>query len=171
MALVVEDGTGLANAESFNSVDAITAYNAAHANDPAWAALSSDTERERCARLAAQFMVARWGQRLQGCRLRDAQALPLPRESICVDDVELPAAPLPRGWLDAHCELSVRAASGPLMPDQAAPGDIELERVKVGSIEVETRFGNGGRSQSTWLPLVDALVAPLLRPANEVVRG
>lgn len=170
MALVVEDGSGLSTAESYNSVAEITTYNAAHAVDATWiAAINAD--QERFARMAAQYIEATWGRAFQGSRSTTTQALSFPRFGVEVDGVCIPTAPLPRQLKEAHAELAIRAASGGLMPDQTAPGEIVLERVKVGPIETETQYGSGGKSQETWFRLVDALMAPLVWSSDELVRA
>lgn len=78
MALIVEDGTGKSNAESYISVADATAYHAAMGN-AAWAALASDTVREQLLRKATQYMGQVFNGKLSGYRTTNTQALDLPR--------------------------------------------------------------------------------------------
>jgi hypothetical protein len=170
MAIVVEDGTGLANAESYNSVAAITAYNAAHNQVAAWNA-AVEADQERHARLAAQYMDARYLTRVKGARFNpNVQRLLFPRYGIYVDGALLVVAPLPRQWLEAHCELSIKSVSEPLMPDIASPGSIKSESKRLDTLEKSVEYV-GGKSQIKWFRLADKLVAPLLSSADRMERA
>ena len=78
MTLVVEDGTGKADAESYISVADATAYHAAMGNT-AWAALASDTVREQLLRKATAYIGNMYAARWTGYRSTTSQALDLPR--------------------------------------------------------------------------------------------
>ena len=78
MALVVETGAGLANAESYISVADATTYHAAMGN-AAWSALASDTIREQLLRKATAYMVQAHQLKITGYRTVLTQALDLPR--------------------------------------------------------------------------------------------
>ena len=62
MALVVEDGSGLSNADSYDSLTNLSAYHTAHGNPASWSA-ASETEKESAARQATQFLDGRFGRR------------------------------------------------------------------------------------------------------------
>jgi hypothetical protein len=78
MALIVEDGTGLANAESYVSVAAATTYHA-NVGNTAWAAITSDTTKEQLLRKATDYMVAQYRLQYAGCRRYSTQSLDWPR--------------------------------------------------------------------------------------------
>src|SRR5690606_27756416 len=78
MALIVEDGTGLPNAEAYISVADADSYFAKRGNS-AWAALTVDA-KEVALRLGADYMAAVYGPRWCGERLTDTQALDWPRD-------------------------------------------------------------------------------------------
>lgn len=141
MALVVEDGTGRADAESYCSVAAATAYHAARGN-AAWAALADDTVREQLLRKATGFM-ASYGWK--GTRVAGAQALDWPRIGVAANGFLVPSDVVPLAVQQACAELALRAASADLAPDL---GPLAT-RVKVGPIEEE--YAEGGRQSTVYV--------------------
>lgn len=155
MSLVVEDGTGLSNAESYISVSDTTAYHAARGNT-AWAAIATDTLREQYLRQATDYMVAKYTSRWQGYKVYpESQALDWPRYGLVVDYVEIAYNIVPYAVKKACAELALRAASSELAPDlsQAAVSE------QVGSIAVTY---NANSPQATRYQLVDMILAPFL---------
>jgi hypothetical protein len=123
MALVIEDGTGLANAESYISVTDATAYHTARGNS-AWAALATDTVREQLLRKATDYMREVYRLRWKGVRESLTQALDWPRFNVSIDDVSygnipgyVPAHTVPAEVKSACAELALKAATGDLAPD------------------------------------------------------
>lgn len=137
MALIVEDGNGMSDAEAYISVSEATAYFAARGNT-AWAALS-DTQREQALRLSTDYMGAVYGPRWCGERLTDTQALDWPRGEPGV----------PEAVKRANAELAVRASAGALLGDQGA----QVASETVGPISVT--YADGAR-QGTRYAAVDA---------------
>jgi hypothetical protein len=152
MSLITEDGTGLANAESYASVADATAYHAARGN-AAWAAASLGNQ-EIALRQATDYLERRYVYR--GTRKTIVQALLWPRVGVYVDYINLtwPVTKLTQ----ATCELALRALSGPLVNDQTAPN---VKREKIGPLETEY-FGNSMNGQ-TFFTTVDDLLAPLIK--------
>lgn len=169
MALVVEDGTGLSNAESYLSAADCTTYNDAHQAVAAWTSADTTT-RERALRNATQYLEARYGDRWLGERKSTTQSLGWPRYSVSYDGIELSSATLPQKLKDATAELAIKAVSESLMPDQSEPGVIVSESVSVGPISTSTTY-SGGKSQAKWYRLADALVRGLVYGTDEVFRG
>src|ERR1700756_1371902 len=84
MSLIVEDGTGLANAESYISVaDATTFHN--NRNNTAWAALTTAVQ-EACLRKATDYMIAKYRMRWLGRRVLITQAVDWPRVGEVLED-------------------------------------------------------------------------------------
>jgi hypothetical protein len=77
MALIVEDGTGRPDAESYCTVAFADEYHAARGN-AAWAALSP-LGKEIALRKATDFMLSNFGSRWVGTRATALQALDWPR--------------------------------------------------------------------------------------------
>ena len=126
MALIVENGTGLATAESYCSVAEATAY-FSNIGNASWAALASDAVREQCLRKATTFMLGRYRPKWAGNRKTIGQALDWPR-SLCpikdapnfygstasfYDDASVPAE-----VKNACASLALRAATADLLADQ-----------------------------------------------------
>lgn len=166
MALTVEDGTGLANADSYLSAADATAYLAAHGNPSAWAGADLATQEEAL-RLATQYLDLEYGGSWKGFRVRSVQALDWPRCAVSDrDDFEVASDAVPQQIKDSAAEAASRhlTETGRLMPDIAAPGDIKSEKVKVGPIVEEVEYV-GGKSQVPSFRKIDALVRELVTHA------
>jgi hypothetical protein len=138
MSLIVEDGTGLAGAESFCSVAAATVYHATRGN-AAWAALASDTVREQMLRKAADYMEAVYRSKWDGFRISAGQALSWPRNDVPVKDFAgfYENDTVPAVVANACAELALRAITGGLAPDVKRL----VKRIKVDVIETEYADG------------------------------
>lgn len=125
MALIVENGSGLANAEAYRSVADHKAYCDAMGFSYAG---KSDPQLEQAARRATAAMTQRYRMRWAGQRVSLAQALDWPRALVPVKDaptgygageVYYPSNVVPREVGDAQSELMLRLGAGvELIPDQ-----------------------------------------------------
>lgn len=142
MALIVEDGTGRADAESLCTVAAATAYHAARGN-AVWAALASDTVREQMLRKATDYMEQVYRLKWAGNLLSTTQALSWPRYLVPIKGFSsgmrsgvgayYASNIVPTVVANACAELALRAISGDLAPDITRL----KKRVKVDVIETE----------------------------------
>lgn len=123
MALIVEDGTGIANAESLTSVAFFRDYHAKRGN--ASAAALTDEVVEQLLRKATDYFVAIYGQSLNSVPAVLGQALPFPRL--------LWALTVPLLIQQGIVELALIAKTTPLMPNITRG----KKRVKIGPLEVE----------------------------------
>jgi hypothetical protein len=167
MALIVEDGTSKADAESYVSVVDASAYHSARGNS-AWAALASDTVREQCLRKATDYMQQVYRGRWAGYRKTSTQALDWPRQEVPFNDAGGYAYyaddAVPVEVKNACAELAWRAASGELAADLSQ----RVKREKVDAIEVEyTETG----PQYAQYRAIDNLLAPLLKSTGGAFRG
>lgn len=134
MALIVEDGTGLASADALISVAEADAYHTAMAN-VAWT--GSDAEKESAIRRASAYLSNsyRWqGYRLNG---RD-QALAWPRTGVMdAEGYGIGSNEIPVEIRNACAEIALRelVSPGSLTPD-VNPSE-KVKREKVGALEVE----------------------------------
>jgi len=156
LSLIVEDGTGLANAESYISVaDADTRH--ANLGNTAWSLLTTQA-KEAALRNATIYMVRVYRQRWTGYRVKIApvmQALDWPRYGVEVDHFPVHYDIVPADIANACADLALKAASGDLAPD-LSQGVI---REKVGPIETEY---NRGSPQYTRYRAIDMMLAPYL---------
>lgn len=131
MSLIVEDGTGMENAESYASVAQADARLAALGMTN-WAALTS-TEKEQALRRATVAMGQFCGGRWKGTRLYRIQALDWPRYGVEVDGYGIPSTEVPVDVVSACIDLALKAAAGDLNPDLSRA----VKREKVGPLETE----------------------------------
>ncbi len=118
MALIVEDGTGLPNANSYVSVADADSYHVDRGN-AAWAAAAS-SDRETALIRATAYLEARyvWVSGFKALGGED-QSLSWPRyEAIDRDGYAIDVNVIPRPVVQSTCELALRALTGTLMADQ-----------------------------------------------------
>ncbi|MCD8213264.1 MAG: hypothetical protein LUC34_04330 [Campylobacter sp.] len=140
--MIVEDGTGLANADSYIGIDYADDYFSTR-NVAEWANLPN---KEALLIKATDFIEVAYFSKWRGERLTLNQALAFPRDS----------GGVPEKLKKAVCELALKASSGELM------SDIErlTKKEKVGSIEVEYA---DNASAVTKYAYVASLLKPLLK--------
>jgi hypothetical protein len=178
MALVVEDGTGKADAESYISVADATTYHAARGN-ASWAAQASDAVREQLLRKAADYMLQVYRLRWKGVRVTTAQALDWPRNGVQRVDYAYssangsqtiggsyfyPSNAVPVEVARACAELALIAITETLAP---AVGRL-TKREKLGPMEVEYMDHQTGY---TVYRAIDGLLAPFLTSQSGTFRS
>lgn len=154
MALVLEDGTGLANAESFASVAEATAFFSGRGKADAWDAVE---DKEAALRNASDYIQFTYAGRWSGKRLSANQALDWPRVGVYDADSRSYVASnvVPRRVKNACIELALRAAAGELV------NDLGRETVSESVDVISVTYAQGGKRQTTYAS-VDAWLAPLL---------
>lgn len=138
MALIVEDATGLNNAESYLSVDDFKTYHKDRGNT----VTLGGSEIEQKLRLATEYIDLRWGSRISGSPIAEDQALCFPTDYYITDPVSLP-----RELERATAEFAFYAIDNNLFIDNSGedgPG-ITFLKEKVGPIETETEWSSSGR--------------------------
>lgn len=141
MAIIVEDATGLANAESYITVDFFKTYHKDRGND----FTLGGTEIEQLLRLATEYIDLRWGAFVPGNPISEDQALCFPTDYFITDPVSLPVQ-LER----ATAEYAYFQINGELFIDNDVsngPG-ITFLKEKVGPIETETEWSGSGDGSS-----------------------
>lgn len=172
MAFTVEDGTGVAGANAYDTTDGADAY-FEDRGIAAWA--GSDAVKEAKLIQATDYIETRFGARFKGnIEFPDApQGLSFPRTGI--DGYEGVPICLKR----AMYEYALRAISGALTPDpvyEANGKTLSSKRTKVGPIETDVTYtaSGAGAVAPTFrpYPAADALLRPLLLPSggNRVTR-
>lgn len=173
MALVTEDGTGLANAESFCSVSFADTH-LGNFGFTLWATMSTN-EKEQALRRATHYMQQVYRLRWAGERYTLTQALDWPRAYVPRKDApsggmwgysglrqDYPYDQVPSEVQQACAKLAYKAAFGDLAPDiQQAK-----TRVKVGPIETEYAPGS---IQYTRYREIDNLLLPFLKVGSGMI--
>lgn len=157
MSLIVEDGTGLANAESYATVAEFKAYASKVGYDLTG---KTDTQIEQALRRATAWIDARYGPLFQGQWSTAAQRLEWPRAGAVYRCNEIASDEIPEKLKDALCEATWRELSdqGSLSPDT---GGDQIKRDKVGDTETEFRASSSGFRPS--VPAVDDLLCGLMK--------
>ncbi len=160
MPLIVEDGTGKADAESYCSVSDADAYHAAR-GVTAWAALDT-TGKEQRLRMATDYMLQTYRALWAGQRVTATQALDWPRYDVPRRDYGdyYPSNTVPAEVVRACAELASRVTVGAaLLTDQTR----EITEQTVGPIT--TKYAQGS-SQATRYAAADAMLAPFFVAAR-----
>lgn len=150
--MIVENGTGKADANSFTSVAFADLYFSAR-NRAEWALLSADA-KEAALILATDYIEATYSQGWKGQKATAAQALSWPRAYVVIDGFDVSATHIPPVLMNAVCELALRASAGPLIEDQGQR--VVKEKIDV----IETQYADASDPQKRY-PLVTRMLAPL----------
>jgi hypothetical protein len=158
MALVVEDGTGKTNADSYLSLTDADAYHLIHSVSAAWAS-ATEAVKEKALRLATQYLDVRYNGLWKSYRTNETQALAWPRAYVQDSDgYYLDSDEMPQRLKDATAELALRVVEGDtLLDDISKPGVISSSSISVGPISKSITY-SGGYNQVKKYPLIDGLV-------------
>ena len=163
MALTVEDGTGLADADSYVSASSFATY----AVNIGAALTAGPDETDAALRRATSWLDATYAARFPGFRYRGRlQALAWPRSgALDISGSPIGVDEIPREIERAVCEAALReiAEPGALAPDMERGGAIQS--VQAGSVGVT--FAAGAPAETTFSAIDNAL-APLI---GKRVRG
>lgn len=161
MSLIVEDGTGRADAESYATVAQADEYHQKRGN-AGWAGETAG--REAALRRASEYLDGAYRTRWLGKGSTPTQALAWPRAYARSGAGYLPSDAVPLAVVRACCEAALRELQNPgsLAPD-LYPGERVVSET-VGPLEVE--YADGGGSDAGAPPVlvaVDRILAPVLR--------
>lgn len=161
MALVVEDGTGLATAQSYISVANAATYLAAK-GDATWAA-ATDAARESALVRATAYLDAAYASRWPGFRYCETQALAWPRVyAYDVDGFGIASTTIPTALKNATCEAAVlELAEAGVLSKKAEGG---LKSIKIGSIE-KTWAGSSAPGATSY-PAIRQALARIVGPGG-----
>lgn len=155
MALTIEDGSIVANANSYNTVAEIRAYATARGSSlPV-----DDADVEVLAIQATDYLESLY-KSYQGYRTDPAnQNLQWPRTGVVLyDDYEVAPDEIPTLLKNAQAQATVEAYEQDLLPNSTQL----VKKEKVDVLEVEYMDGS---SDSVSFPKVDALLKPLFNPS------
>ena len=159
MSLIVEDGTGLANADAYASVATVTAYHTAFGND-GWADFDS-TQQEVLIRRATRDLDALYGSGYASTRLMPTQSLMFPRAPFTTDD-GVAITGIPVALVNAVSELAL--IEGAIDPTGASDqsGNDKVSIVKIGDIMTHTEKFSQTSANGAALRKVSFLLRSLL---------
>lgn len=152
MTLIVEDGTLVANANSYVDLAAIKSYATKRG-----VTLPADATIEVYSQKAMDYLESK-RDRYKGLKITKTQALQWPRYPVIIDGFELGSDEIPSEIKSAQCQLILEVNSGvDLQPTMT--GSL-VKREKIGPIETEFAVSESG-SLAPDLPKVDSLLSPL----------
>ena len=152
MALVTDNGTGQATAESYASVAYADARHTAFGNT-AWT--GTDAVKEQALRRATAYMTQAYRGRWTGNRTTAAQALDWPRWGVMLEGFPVASNAIPADIANACADLALKALADDLAPDLTRA----IIREKVGPLETEY---SAYSSQATSYRAVDMALAAYL---------
>lgn len=164
MTLIVEDGTGRADAESYATAEQADVYHEAYGN-LAWF-VDEPSLKDSALRRATAYLDGAYRGRWQGLPVTAEQALAWPRRNVWISVGWLRLDLVPVHVMRACCEAALRELQSPgsLAPD-LYPGERVVSET-VGPLSVE--YADGGGSDAGAPPVlvaVDRILAPVLRSA------
>jgi hypothetical protein len=171
MALIVEDGTGKADAESYASVAGATTYLTSYGENVVWDTKTT-TEQEVALRKATRWIEAMFTNRWIGERVYQLQALGWPRSNaVDQDDWQIGYDSVPVRVVQATAILATKALSEELLPDTAAgSGPIKSKSVSAGSVSKSVTFAGVAVPYKVYT-LAQSLLRPRLQPVGVMERG
>lgn len=167
MALIVEDGTGKADAQSLCSVADADSYWLARGGVD-WAGLS-DADKEVALVKASDYIRNQSRYRWVGGKLTYAQRMPWPRTGAAErDGTSVPETVVPWQVVEATAYLANKVGVGAedLQPDLARGGGVKSESVG----PISTSYFDGAKAETT-IQFVDGVLAPLVRNGTDADRA
>lgn len=161
--LIVEDGSGLPEAEAYASVAQADAR-LTGLGLTLWATIT-EGEKEAAIRRATVYMEQTYRPRWVGARASRAQALAWPRTGVELDGFPVGAGEIPAELVKACVDLAFRAAFRDLSKDTGTAQ--ERQSVKVGPIETTYVAGSALKARYT---AVDEMLRPLLAGSSLSVK-
>ena len=174
MALIVENGTGLATAESYSSVAEYKTY--ADNFGVSYAAFT-DTQLEQFLRQATRYMGQMYRMRWKGYRVTSTQSLDWPRAGVSTVESSsyiygryvVATDIVPADIKNANNILAQKASAG---VDLFADGTQRVKREKIGPIESEYEQGSLQRIQyDSVLALISPYLGSVGNGSIQLVKG
>lgn len=166
MAFVVEDGTGIPDANSYVEVEFADTY-FSERGITAWA--GGATQKQTWLIQATDYIDQVFGSRFVGTRMTLVQSLAWPRIfAVTRSGLNLADGTIPSALQRACSQYALRAIKGPLMPDPIVSAEgfnVVTSRKKIGPIEKEFKVmgSNGSPILIRSYPAADSLMTELLR--------
>ena len=159
MALIVEDGTGKVDAQSYASVATLEAYAALYGVTLA----AADQAAKEVLLVKAMLFIE--SQSFKGDKATEAQALQYPRYNVIIDNFLVAGDVIPNLLINALCETAISIAAGTNPMDDISR---VVTREKIGALEFE--YKKGGRV-TTYIQKAESLLSKLVHSHVTAVRG
>lgn len=152
MAIVVEDGTGLANSVSYVTADEARAYALARG-----VVLAGDDTAVEAMLVSAADYLEMYSTQYKGTQLKPTQGLSWPRSGVVINGNALPDNEIPKQLKRAQSQLVIESTKGDLVVSNH--GGKFIKKKQIGPIVTEfseaVQLAQGGE---TIFPLVDGML-------------
>ncbi len=146
MALIVENGTGKDDAESYATVAEADAYHVSRGNS-AWAN-ATELEKEIALRKGTEWIDLTFGGRFSGWTPVLTQRLKWPRYGVMNYNGDLISSNIvPEKVKFATYEMALAALTEDIIETITNPGTIARTKSKIGALEDEIEYASGGAEQ------------------------
>jgi hypothetical protein len=168
IAIIVEDGTNVIGANSWVSVDDYISYAASRG-----VTVTGDADVLASQLLQAVDYINTYRDRFKGAKTYITQTMQWPRQYVTIDNADWPKDVIPPELIAAQCQLGMALFAGITFNANVAAGlPVIMEKVDV----IETQYASpsavaGFSWQEASLPVVDGLLAPLLRGSAMFLRN
>ena len=154
MTLIIEDGTNVANANSYATLVEARAYALARG-----VTLSTvDATLESQLIQAMDYLEAQ-RSRYQGNKTYETQLLQWPRANVWIDAYQFSSVGIPQLLKNAQCQLAMEIHNGVLLLPTITDGAVKREKIDV----IEVEYLESSISSSAVLKKVDSLLQPLFK--------
>lgn len=163
--LIVEDGTGLSNAESYVSVAFVDNYfNTFYSALPSypWKAQREDL-KEIALRQVTSYYEFKYAIDLPGIRKTSSQNLSWPRIGALHDGSYIDSAVVPTLLKQAIAELAIKYVTDPSLffPDRDSEAGVAEESVSIGSVSVSTKY-SATKNTEVVFAKIEAMLSKLV---------
>lgn len=158
MALIVEDGSIVANANSYVTVQEIKAYAELRGFDLA----CTQAAIEKLAILAIDYLQ---NNNYKGSLVSTSQALDWPRQCVYINNELFPKDEIPSQLKNAQIELAIAQYKTNVMNDGTVSDDnIKSEKTDI----LETQYFEGGKSNTFSSERVNSYLRHLVKPLGAI---
>ena len=164
MSLTIEDGTGVAGANSYVTADEFRAY--ADARGLAASFSSDDTTLEPYL-IDAVDIIESYRARFQGVKTDSDNPLQFPRSGVFIDGTEIDDDVIPQELTNAQCQYALESLNGnSLMPNRLVADSGAVVEETVGPITV--KYDKTAQRSKPVFSKAEAWLAPLFRRMGAV---
>lgn len=157
--IIVEDGSIVANANSYNTVAELDAFALLRG-----VTLPSTTAEKEVLLIQGTDYTETFWNRFQGSLVSEVQVLQFPRNNVSVNGFRVAATTIPQTLKNAQLQASIESNIEELTPNTGQ----NIKKEKVDVIEVTYQDGTGSLYAPTF-PKVDKYLDPLLKNSGNAL--
>lgn len=162
--LIIEDGTGVAGANSYATVAQLEAY----AQLRGLPLPADEAEKERLLIRAMDYIEAK-APDFSGTRYSIEQSLQWPRYGVFVDGHELLYNTIPSILIEAQCDIAANSVGLDLLPTQAPSAKGAVTQETVGPVSVSYAQPAPDARSLPYFPKAEALLSRLCRAGGGMI--